>query len=161
MQDIKDYLSYEPITGVFTWIKSPADHIKIGYVAGCKDKEGYIKIRFTKIGYRAHRLAWWFIYGEMPDCKIDHINEVRDDNRISNLRLDVNKENEQNSSKPQKNNTSGYLGVNWSITCNKWESRISVKGKRIVIGYYDTPEEAHAAYLCAKKKHHPFWVENK
>jgi hypothetical protein len=162
MQDIKDYLSYDPITGLFTRIKSvPGNHGNSGSIAGWKDGKGYTSLRRKGKIYQAHRLAWWFVYGYFPDCAIDHINEDPSDNRICNLRLDTNKENPQNISKLRRTNTSGYIGVSWSSRNKKWMAQIKLDNKTIYLGLYNTPEEAHAAYLCAKREHHPFWVENK
>jgi hypothetical protein len=160
MQDIKEYLSYDPLTGLFTRLKTSGGSIA-GTIVGYKRIDNYILIGHKNRKYLAHRLAWWFVYGEMPDCAIDHINEDPSDNRICNLRLDVNRENYHNITSPQKNNTSGFRGVSWHKLMHKWRSRIRVKNKEYIIGYYDTPELAHAAYLCAKRELHPFWVENK
>jgi hypothetical protein len=159
MHNIKEYLSYDPLTGVFTWLKSPAFVVKAGRIAGARHHSGYIDIGYNKKLYRAHRLAWWFVHGHFPNYSIDHINEVKDDNRLCNLRLDINRENEQNNSKPQCNNTSGYLGVCWNKQKRRWQAQIHYKNKQIYLGLYDIPEEAHEAYLCAKRKYKPFWVE--
>ena len=112
--------------------------------------------------HQAHRIVWQLHNGQIPDgLQIDHINGIKDDNRIENLRLDVNKENPQNISEPQCNNTSGYLGVSWNEREKKWRAQIMVKGKRKYLGLYDTKEEAYEAYLAAKRDLHPFWVEKK
>lgn len=158
MQDIKDYISYNPDTGVFTRLKTSGGCIP-NSIVGTKQSAGYIRLRVKRKLYLAHRLAWWFVYGKMPDHNIDHINGVRDDNRICNLRLDTDKQNQQNITTLSKNNKSGFAGVSWSKRMNKWRADIYIEGKSIYLGNYDTPEEASAAYLCAKKKHHPFWVE--
>ena len=158
MQDIKDYLSYDPVSGLFTRLKN-VSNCKAGSIAGCSDKKGYVQLKFNGKCYKAHRLAWYFTYGEMPVYAIDHKNEIKDDNRISNLRLDINRENEHNKSKLKVNNTSGYVGVHWHKKMKKWAARIMVKGKREVLGYYDTAEEASLAYLARKRELHPFWLE--
>jgi hypothetical protein len=162
MQNIKEYLSYDPETGIFTWIKKPKySRIEIGFIAGYQTHTHHIRIKYNRKLYQAHRLAWFFTYGVVPEFNIDHINENPSDNRICNLRLDSNKENEQNVSTPQANNKSGYRGVCWATKERKWVASIKLKGKTTRIGRYDTPEEAHAAYLCAKRELHPFWVEDK
>ncbi|MDA6684686.1 HNH endonuclease signature motif containing protein [Escherichia coli] len=76
------------------------------------NSDGYLMIMINGKAYPAHRLAWLIVYGTMPDGFIDHINRVRTDNRISNLRLVTHSENMQNR-KIQKNNKSGYRGVSW------------------------------------------------
>jgi hypothetical protein len=86
---------------------------------------------------------------------IDHINGVSSDNRICNLREATISENGQNR-KRGKNNTSGFTGVSWHKSKNKWCSQIRVNGDLIALGSFDTPQEANDAYLLAKSKLHPF-----
>lgn len=162
MLEIKDYLSYSPETGLFTRIKSiRGKYGVVGRIAGHKNKDGRVYIHHKNKRYLAHRLAWYFYYGVPPLYPIDHINEDPTDNRICNLRLDTNKQNQQNISKPRSHNISGMLGVSYYKRLNKWRTRITIDGKEKNIGYYNTPEEAHEAYLCAKRELHPFWVEGK
>jgi hypothetical protein len=153
MLDIKDYLSYGPETGLFTWVRNTGRQNKLNKIAGHKAKNGYVYIQYKTKRYLAHRLAWYFYHGVPPLYSIDHINEAKDDNRICNLRLDTDKENGQNNSTCK--------GMSWSTTRGKWQAAISIKGVNKFLGYYDTPEEARDVYLCAKREHHPFWVEGK
>ena len=153
MQDIKEYLSYNPEKGIFTWVKNTGKQDKLNKIAGHTAINGYVYIQYKNKTYLAHRLAWYFSYGYIPDCDIDHKNEDKDDNRLENLRLDVNRENEQNNS--------SCKGVSWITSRTKWQAAIMVKGKGKFLGYYNTYEEAREVYLCAKRKYHPFWVENK
>jgi hypothetical protein len=148
-------LNYDPNTGVFTWAISSARRIQVGARAGCLDKAGYIQIRIDGKIHRAHRLAWFFVHGVYPADQIDHINGVRDDNRISNLRIATHGENQQNRGK-QKNNTSGYLGVSWHKHRGKFSAQIQVNGKQKNLGYFDDPDEAHQAYVTAKADLHQF-----
>ena len=159
MKNIKEYLSYNPDTGIFIWIKKPSKKMKVGSVAGTKHHKGYIHVGYKGKIYQAHQLAWFFMYGEIPLYEIDHIDKFKDNNRIENLRLDINRENEQNNSKPRIDNTSGFRGVHWCERDKKWVAQIKINGKKIHLGSYDKPEEAHAAYLSAKKELHPFWIE--
>jgi hypothetical protein len=160
MQNIKEYLSYNPNTGVFIWIK-PICKYPINMTAGNKRADGRITIRFNNKRYYAHRLAWYFSYGEFPNRSIDHINQDPSDNRLCNLREAVDADNIQNISKARIDNKSGYRGVCWDKSKNKWMSKITSDNKQIFLGYFDTKEKAHDAYLAAKRKHHTFWVENK
>ena len=157
---LQELLSYDPETGIFTNLKSRG-RVKIGAVAGSKNPNGYIYIAIDSKKYRAHRLAWLYVHGNFPANQIDHINEVKDDNRIVNLRLATNLENHQNQSSPRTNNTSGYLGVIWDKFSGKWRARIKVNGKQKHLGCFDTGEEASEAYVTAKRELHPFWVEEK
>jgi hypothetical protein len=93
---LKELLHYDPETGIFTNLTQRGGHAKKGAVAGTKNSIGYVCIRIDYDQYRAHRLAWLYVYGEFPEKFIDHMNEIRDDNRIINLRLATHQENLHN-----------------------------------------------------------------
>jgi len=151
-QDELKRLTYDPETGDFRWLVAPYRHPKLlGAVAGTP-QYGYTIIRIARRGYKAHRLAWLYMYGEVPH-EIDHINCVRSDNRISNLRVCTKAGNSQNTRK-RPNMTSTYKGVSLRRLTGKWKAGIDVSGRRIYLGYYDTEEAAHAAYCEAAQKHH-------
>lgn len=160
-QRLKELLSYDPETGLFINLTQRRPQAKIGSVAGCKHYSGYIHIKIDNKKYMAHRLAWLYVYGEMPKKELDHINEIKDDNRIVNLRLATHKENGQNVSSPRIDNNSGFRGVSWDKKAKKWCAQIGINGKYKNLGYFVTPEEAYEAYLKAKRKIHTFWVEDK
>ena len=113
------------------------------------------KIMVNKKNYYAHRVCWYLHYGSFPTKQIDHINGVRHDNRICNLREAPDGENKQNLPK-RNDNTSGYTGVCWSKRDKKFEVRIYVNNKKIHLGYFKTAELGHQAYVEAKKQHHNF-----
>ena len=121
--------------------------------AGYVGLGGYRVVQFAFGGkvvpIKEHHLVWRFINGcDIPkDMMIDHINGVRSDNSIENLRLVISKENGKNQKKNSKN-TSGFSGV--SRNHNKYRSRITVDGQLITLGNFSTPEEAHEAWLKAK-----------
>ena len=147
---INKYLRYYPDTGLFTWRISPNQGILPGSVAGSLTKDGYVEIRFKRKKYKAHRLAWFVTYKKWPVGHIDHINGVKKDNRLVNLRDSNYTENQANRGK-QLNNTSGYKGVYKHSKSNKWEAKIGVSGRSKYLGLFDTPEEAHEAYKKAAK----------
>jgi hypothetical protein len=118
------------------------------------DVYGYIQVYYSKKMYKAHRLIWAITYGEMPQGQIDHINGIRSDNKISNLRVVTQQQNSFNKTKKSKSNQSGYRGVCWNKRANKWQSSISVNGKNIYLGVFTSIESARQAYLEAKKIHH-------
>jgi hypothetical protein len=153
---LKELLDYDMDTGVFTWKNYRHSKMPNKQKAGSFDTWGYIKISVDNKLYRAHRLAWLFVYGEMPLLQIDHINGIRTDNRIANLRKVNNAENQQNIKKAQINNKCGLLGVRFHKHANKYEARIQKDNKPIHLGYYETPQQAHEKYLEAKKQHHKF-----
>lgn len=154
LEVVKSYLSYDKDTGLFTWIKR-GKGIKIGSVAGYKTSQGYIDITLSKKHVRAGRLAILMTEGKWPDGHVDHINGVRDDNRLCNLRVVSNQGNMQNRRNPLSNNTSGFLGVAGKNRHGKYRASITVDGKRISLGSFDKAEEAHAVYVAAKRKLHP------
>lgn len=113
-----------------------------GYKHGCID--------FLKL--RAHRVIWAMHYGVWPSDEIDHINGVRDDNRIGNLRVVSRHENMRNAAM-HKNNTSGVCGVSWSKACCKWRAHIMVDRKQIHLGVFDDVADAVAARLAAEREY--------
>lgn len=151
--ELKSLLSYDPDTGIFRWLVSNNRRIVIGAEAGSLHKHGYILIKIHNTSYRAHRLVWLYIYGEFPPEHIDHINGMRADNRLFNLRPATNTENLNNRGK-QNNNTSGHKGVYWNKRDKKWQANCRVDGKLHFLGYFATPELASDAYQTFAKLHH-------
>lgn len=147
---VKELLDYYPATGVFVW-KVNKNRAKAGSTAGSPYSTGYVYIQIDGKKYKAHRLAWLYVYGCWPDKEIDHINRNRSDNRLGNLR-DTDK-NSWNTG-DYKNNTSGYQGVSWHKHAKKWLAQIKVYGKQKHLGLFDTIEAANAAYIAAKEEHH-------
>lgn len=148
LADVSKALSYDSQDGAFYWRK--ADGSK-GLRAGGLCSQGYGRIKIAGKSYKAHRLAWLMFYGEWPKDMIDHINGNRSDNRIANLRLATNAQNQMNRAKPSRNNQTGtFLGVNFNKQANAYAARIKFGAKRIHLGYFDTPEEAAAAYNTKK-----------
>jgi hypothetical protein len=92
-------------------------------------------------------------YGEFPEMSIDHINGIKTDNRLQNLRLATKSQNALNS-KRHKDNTSGYKGVSWNKRLAKWGARITINGKYKHIGLFKNVEDAASAYAAAAYMHH-------
>ncbi len=150
----KSLLSYSAETGEFMWV-NPRGRAKAGRPAGSLDRYGYRQILIDGRQVLAHRLAWAFVHGAWPDKQIDHINSLRDDNRLTNIRPASGSENQQNVSK-RKGATSHYLGVTWHKAARKWHAKIQAAGQRYSLGYFDNEDEAHMAYLRAKSRLHTF-----
>lgn len=151
---LRDFLDFDHESGLFVWRKKPSIGVNAGDSAGCVTKHGYISIRVKGVSYQAHRLAWLHHYGEWPEHEIDHINGNKADNRIANLRDVSRKENCENQLRPQRHNNSGFLGVSWAKNEKKWKAQINHHGKKMAIGYFDSPEKAHDAYLSVKREIH-------
>lgn len=143
---------YDETTGIFKNRTSRSHNSLKGSVVGSFDKDGYVQIGIGKRKLKAHRMAWLYVYGEWPSLDIDHINGVRSDNRIANLRVVSKAQNQQNRLAVQKNNRTGYPGV--SVFQNYYRARIHVNGRELYLGLYKTPELAAEAYLKAKGQHH-------
>lgn len=151
---VKSVLNYCPETGILTWRKSPRPGW-VGKPAGMLTKYGYVRVQLGKRKYMAHRLIWLYVYGYEPPHEIDHVNGDRADNRLCNLREATRAENMQNKRR-YRNNTSGLVGATWSQVRRKWAANIQTEGRQVNLGFYDTPEEARAAYLSAKAEQHQF-----
>jgi hypothetical protein len=124
----------------------------LGKNAGVKNSYGYIAVKVDGISFYSHRLIWKMMFDNLNNMDIDHINGIKYDNKIENLRLATRKINNQNLKFGQKNNKLGILGV--SIKKNRYVSQITINGKVIHLGCFDTAEEASQSYLIAKRKHH-------
>jgi hypothetical protein len=145
-------LSYQAETGIFRYALSTNKRIRVGDIAGTIMR-GYPRIKIDGTVYEAHRLAWLYVHGSWPAGQVDHINGVTTDNRISNLRDVTQSGNAQNRRIAQRNNQSGFLGVSVH-GIGKWQADIRINGKKKYLGIYSSPEDAHQAYLKAKRELH-------
>lgn len=153
---LKELFHYDPEMGVFTRLVRTAYSVRVGDIAGYLNAHGYIIIRIEGKGHRAHRLAFLYMTGCLPEHQTDHINGIRDDNRWVNLRPVTHQENQKNRKK-QSTNTSGVTGVYWHIYAKKWIARIKVNGKYKHLGGFNDLDEAVKARKVAEKKYnfHP------
>lgn len=152
ISEIKERLEYNPTSGIFTWKKARIG-MRAGDIAGSINDHGYVTIKFNGSAIKGHRLAWWFSNGSLPSGIVDHINGVRNDNRIENLRIVTASQNRINAG-PRVDNKSGIKGVHWSSRQGRWAAQIHVDGKRKGLGYFADIEDAKKAYLEQAKKHH-------
>lgn len=146
---IKDNFRYDPETGYLWWTKQNGGGRSLGRPAGSLHCTGYIvigrKVDGVVKNYLAHRLAWFIYHGMWPKDQIDHINNIRSDNRIVNLREATNSENQANR-KIREGGASKYKGVSWHKGAKKWQALIEVNRKQTYLGQYDLEEEAALAY---------------
>jgi hypothetical protein len=152
---LKSRLNYNSETGEFNWIGKPNKRLPSGYKAGTLTR-GYVMIHMNGKVYSAHRLAWLYVYGKLPSNSIDHINGIKDDNRITNLRDLTTAENAQNIFKAQKNSSHGLLGISLDKKQNLWRARITLNKRRIYIGKFKSKEDAHKAYIETKRTLHTY-----
>lgn len=150
---VRALFSYDKTTGIITNKVGRSQRDVAGAVAGSKKGNGYLSIKIFGNPYQAHRVAWLHEHGEWPSGNIDHINGIRHDNRLSNLREATAAENSQNL-KLKLTNKSGFTGV-FSYG-DKWRAQIKFKGVKTDLGIHVTPESAYAAYLFAKSRIHTF-----
>jgi hypothetical protein len=126
--------------------------IKIGQQAGFTTSEGYVNIKVAKKIYPIHRIIFLYHHGYLPKF-IDHINKIKNDNRIENLRPATASENQHNK-KIQKNNKSGIKGVCWSTSNKKWQVQLMVNKKAMHFGYYFDIKIAEFIAETMRNKYH-------
>jgi len=142
--NLKNLVNYNPETGIFT------RKDKKNKIIGSYDQDGYLRAVIKYKEYRLHRLAWYLIHGEWPKHQIDHINRIKDDNRLCNLREAKSFENMAN--RVLTNNKYKFVGVNFDKRNNKFMARIMTFDpklgfrKRKHLGYYETAQEASEVY---------------
>lgn len=150
--ELKLRLHYDPETGFFTYLTCRKS-TRIGERAGRAQVKGYRIITLNKKTYLEHRLAWFYVYGEFPYPQLDHANGVRDDNRLCNLRIATERENQFNRKISSRNKT-GFKGVHFNKKLGKWGVCASLDGVRNNLGTFCTPELAAQAYLAFAREHH-------
>lgn len=149
---LRELLDYNPDTGAFTWRIAPSFRVKVGGMAGVLRPDNRMEIKADKRHYYAHRLAWFYMFGEWPKHEIDHIDGNPSNNQIVNLRDVPMIVNRQNKRQAHRNNKVGMLGV--KKHGERFSATIKVNGQATHIGYFSTPELAHAAYVNAKRVRH-------
>lgn len=151
---LKSFLEYDALTGVFTRVAvAHSSHAKVGDVAGSVDSHGYLRIYVDGRQYKAHRLAWMYLYGSWPLGEIDHIDHDKQNNAASNLR-DVPRSVNQQNRASSTSSTSGLLGVISTPSGRRYVARIRVSGLSKHLGVYRSSRAAHLAYVAAKRLHH-------
>lgn len=137
---LKELLEYDPETGIFTW-RASRPGIKSTRVAGWEEEGDYRYISVDSRTYMIHRLAWLYTEGYFPENFIDHINRIKGDNRIKNLR-EVSKVCNARNCKLSSRSTSGVTGVSWNKLRRNYRSHIRIPGESIYLGSFKTKLEA-------------------
>jgi hypothetical protein len=164
IDSIRELLSYDPESGKLFWKNEQRGGFKksviihrAGDEAGCTRPDGRRVVRVGNVLLMAYRVAWAIHYGEWPKGEIDHINGDRSDDRISNLRDVPRGTNQENIRSPTASKqSSSYLGVyrNKRNRNKPWRAAITVNGRQIYLGAFDSECEASRAYVAAKRRLH-------
>ena len=168
VEQVRCLMDYNPLTGKAFWKSRDLEWFNgntricnswnakhVGKEVGTY-RRGYKVTRINRTHHALHHLIWMWVYGDRHTDYIDHINGVKDDNRITNLRLVTHQQNMQNQRKTRCNNKLGLTGVYKKKGSNNYQSQIMQAGKIHRLGTFTDPQEAHEAYLKAKKDLHPF-----
>jgi hypothetical protein len=150
---VREILAYDPETGVLTWKVSRPPRGKIGAKAGYPTKNGRWAIGIHGEQYYSHRLAWLIMTGEWPPFEIDHKDHDPSNNRWGNMRLATSSQNVAHQHLNRRN-TSGYTGVSFVKNYGRYWAYIDFQKTRHHIGYFDSAEDAYAAYSAKAKELH-------
>lgn len=154
-ETLRSLLDYKSETGELVWKRRRGRGCRgdlVGKRAGSWHKDGYLHVSVLNSKYLAHRLVWLHVTGVWPSGEIDHINGIRSDNRIENIRdvsKGVNQQNQRSGKGAQK-----ALGVDFYKAAGKFRARIKANGKTLSLGHFDTKDEAANAYIKAKRELH-------
>lgn len=152
---LHELCAYDAKTGALTWRASKGAAKAGRPVGGTHRVKGYGEAMIDGVGYQTHRLIWFYVHAAWPKGEIDHINGNRDDNRIANLRDVSTTLNRQNLRAAHRRKKGGLLGAHYNKKSRRWMAAICINYKQIHLGGFDTAEQAHAAYVAAKRKLHP------
>lgn len=160
-EQAKRLLDLNVETGELRWTASASMGRLTQRIAGSAHANGYRQVKIGQRAYLAHRLVWLIAHGEWPQGQIDHIDGCRTNNALCNLRVVTSGQNKQNIAVTQRKSVSGLVGAVYvpggTRRRDRWESRIKLNGVSTHLGHFATPEEAHAAYMRAKARVHPYF----
>lgn len=163
-EEIKRLISYDPKSGLLRWRpRQQSDFASMssfkawntqfaGREAGSISKTGYVVVSLSGQKMLGHRIAWVIHHGRWPDALMDHVNGLRADNRINNLREATPAQNAQNQRR-HKSNKSGVCGVTWHKKTKRWQVRIGSANKSLHVGYFSDLQSAKDARKFAEKQH--------
>jgi HNH endonuclease/AP2 domain len=156
---LKELFDYDPVAGQLIW-KFSIGLAKAGDEFGTtKDWKGYLRNGIDGEYYFVHRVVWLYHYGSWPTVQIDHINGIKDDNRIENLREATPSQNKCNTP-VRRDSASRIKGVHQDKRTGRWRAYINVDGKRVHLGFFATKAEAAEKRLKASHLHGEFAREN-
>jgi hypothetical protein len=138
--ELRQLLDYDPNTGHLTWIKKINKGTVLKSRAGTKQADGYRSVKLYGRKYLEHRLIWCWVHGDYPSQHLDHINHIRDDNRIINLREVTISENARN--RLTRNSRTGEKGIWYCRRRKRYIAEIVLNGKKIYQASFEDPDEA-------------------
>lgn len=146
---VRELFDYDAESGRLVWRVSPRARVQVGDDAGCKERAN-IRVQVAGRRYAAHQLIWLWMTGDWPKSIIDHIDGCPHNNAWRNLRLANTSLNAANKAISARNKF-GMKGV--SLAANgKFYASIKKDGRSRNLGFYETPEAAHAAYMTAARE---------
>ena len=148
---LRSVLCYDPSTGLWTWVRPSGSKLKPGTPAGYVG-QGRRRIAIGKIEYLASRLAVLFMTGEMPTTDVDHKDLNSENDRWNNLRVATRTQNIVNG-RVRKNNKAGFKGVT-RLKSGRYRASCTLNRCSYYLGVFDSPHEAHAAYMEAARGNH-------
>lgn len=151
MWEIRDCINLNKDTGELTWKYRVNNAVEVGRPIGTAHNKGYKFFRLNKTFYFNHRVVWYLAYGGWPKGEIDHINGIKDDNRLINLRDVTHRQNMLNK-KSEQVSTSNYKGVHWHKNNKKWRATLWNGSSKIHLGVFNCEMSAALAYDHAAKE---------
>lgn len=154
---LKEVATYDPDTGVFRrrpFVTSDGRQWTSEVNPRSGKGKGYAKFQVDGALYLVHRLAFLYMTGSFPSMLVDHIDGDIKNNRWSNLREATYQQNTQANHRGNRNNTSGFRGVYWVKSRQRWQAKIMVNKKEIHLGFFECPLRAHEAYRAKKAEVH-------
>lgn len=152
-ETVKNLFYYDAESGRLLWRNGNGRNVKPWQEAKAPNGHGYYTAKIKGKSYLAHRLAWLYVHGSLPDGDLDHKNRVRNDNRLCNLRQVSRTDNCQNISLPS-HNKSGHIGVSWIKSHQSWTVYVKVDRKNKWLGYFKDLDEAIAARKAGEAKYY-------
>jgi hypothetical protein len=158
---LRELLDYDPETGRFVWrVTGKGKGKRKGAIAGYVAKRGYRLISVDGRIYYAGPLAFFWVNGFWRKGEMDHANRVRDDDRLTNLRLATHSQNMANGG-TQTKQRSLPKGVWWDKQTSRFRAAITVNYQHVHLGRFDRAEDAHAAYVAAAQKYFGEFARNR
>lgn len=153
IEEIRQRVHYDPLTGEMTWIRAKANGIKPGTKVGWINAQGYHEFAFRGVFIKVHRVAFALTHGHWPEPYCDHINGNKLDNRACNLRECSPLQSAQNR-RLFKNSKSGIKGVSWDREARKWRARAWMHGRAKLSGRFNRLEDAITFVKQAREQLH-------